>query len=125
MTKSARLRAFESWMRKQSISWDQVDLVESLQHCSGLALGVVAVCDIQEGHTICVIPKEACLSIRTTAIADLLKQERLGGGEGTAYSLQEHWDAVRSQRSPNPAASDGFCVSCCSIIAAMQAWALP
>lgn len=82
MGKSAPLRAFEAWMRAQGISWaESIDLVEGLPRCSGLALGITAVKDIEEGSLLCVIPKEACLSIRTTSIAALLEKEQLGGGE--------------------------------------------
>lgn len=69
-------------MRANGIQWDRsrVDLVDSLAHCSGLALGVSAVENIEQGDVLCVIPKAACLSTKTTAIAGLLEAEQLGGG---------------------------------------------
>ena len=40
---------------------------------------VVALADLKVGTTLCVIPKDSILSVKNTAIADLLEQEQLGG----------------------------------------------
>eukprot|EP00775_Hariotina_reticulata_P007777 gene7777-7975_t len=42
--------------------------------------GVFAVNDIEENQLLCMIPRKAILSRRTTQLADLLEEERLGGG---------------------------------------------
>lgn len=48
---------------------------------------VRAVRDIADGDLLGVIPKRAVLSIRTTSIADLIQQERIGGGLGLILAI--------------------------------------
>lgn len=48
---------------------------------------VRAVEDIADGDLLGVIPKRVVLSIRTTSIADLIQQERLGGGLGLILAI--------------------------------------
>jgi SET domain-containing protein 6 len=76
-------------MRGVGIEWDEaaVRLVAGTPGCGGLALGVVATEDISEGRQLCLIPKSACLSIRTTSIADVLERERLGDGMGLVIAV--------------------------------------
>ncbi|PSC69948.1 SET domain-containing [Micractinium conductrix] len=54
---------------------------------SGLALAVKATRDIAEGEGLCTIPKAACLSIRTTQLADIIEEEELGGGLGLVLAV--------------------------------------
>ena len=48
---------------------------------------VEACCDIAEGDTLCEVPKSAVLSMRNSAIADLIEQEQLGGGLGLILAV--------------------------------------
>jgi hypothetical protein len=42
---------------------------------------------IGEGEQLCTIPKAACLSIRTTELADVIETEQLGGGLGLVLAV--------------------------------------
>lgn len=46
-----------------------------------------AVRDVAEGERLCAIPKAACLSIRTTQLADVIEAEELGGGLGLVLAV--------------------------------------
>lgn len=43
--------------------------------------------EIAEGERLCTIPKAACLSIRTTQLADVIEAEELGGGLGLVLAV--------------------------------------
>ncbi|EFN55406.1 hypothetical protein CHLNCDRAFT_134525 [Chlorella variabilis] len=83
------LREFQAWMESVGIepNSDAIELVDAAQGCSGLALGVRAVRDVAEGERLCAIPKAACLSIRTTQLADVIEAEELGGGLGLVLAV--------------------------------------
>ena len=40
-----------------------------------------------EGEQLCVIPKAACLSCRTTELSDVIEAEELGGGLGLVLAV--------------------------------------
>ncbi|KAL0040401.1 hypothetical protein WJX77_006166 [Trebouxia sp. C0004] len=48
---------------------------------------VAAARDVPEYDTLCEIPKEAVLSVRNSAIANLIEEEQLGGGLGLILSI--------------------------------------
>ena len=52
-----------------------------------MGLAVVARRGIKEGETLCRIPKSALLSIRNTGAADIIEEERLGGGLGLVFAV--------------------------------------
>lgn len=82
------LPAFEAWMDGAGIARSPaIRLVPAAAGCSGLALGVVAERDVAANETLCTIPKASCLSIRTTAIADVIEAEGLGGGLGLVLAV--------------------------------------
>lgn len=89
MAANSRLAQLEAWLEGVGITWDRqlVRLVDTSSGCSGLALGVVAVADVPEGAPLCTIPKAACLSIRTSPIADIIEREGLGGGLGLVLAV--------------------------------------
>lgn len=72
----------ETWLRSVGVWWDTslVHIKAGCSGCSGPALGVFAVTDVQENQLLCVIPRSAILSPRTTQLADILESEKLGGG---------------------------------------------
>lgn len=46
-----------------------------------------AVRDIAEGERLCTIPKAACISVRTTELADVIEAAGLGGGLGLVLAV--------------------------------------
>lgn len=54
---------------------------------SGLSHSIHAVKALKEGDVLCSIPKEAILSVRTTAIADIIEQEEIGGIIGLSVAV--------------------------------------
>lgn len=74
-----KLSALEAWLESVGITWDRrlVRLAGAAAGCSGLALGVRAAAAVAEGAALCTIPKAACLSTRTSPIADILEKESL------------------------------------------------
>lgn len=60
--------------------------------------GVFALLDLQEGDVLGKIPKEACLTVKTTGAAELLEEAELGGGLGLAAALMYE----RSKRELSP-----------------------
>ena len=93
------LPEFQKWMTDNGISWDKSLIKfsggtddhpdrEALNNgASEGGWGVWAAADVPEGSTLCVISKNAILSVRTTSIADLLVKERLGGGLGLTIAV--------------------------------------
>jgi hypothetical protein len=70
---SSSLSQLVSWLRSVGIWWNQslVQIRGGCSNCSGPALGVFAVSDIQENQLLCVIPRSAILSPRTTQLAQV------------------------------------------------------
>lgn len=70
------------WLKSVGIWWDEalVEIRGGCSNCSGPALGVFALRDITEDQLLCVIPRTAILSPRTTQLAQILEAEKLGGG---------------------------------------------
>lgn len=66
--------------------------------CSGAAWGITAASDLSEGDLLCTIPKTAILSPKTTAIADLLRKERIGGGLALIAAVMYEYGAGSSSR---------------------------
>lgn len=54
---------------------------------SPLSSTLQAARDVAEGEQLCTIPKAACLSIRTTQLADVIEAEELGGGLGLVLAV--------------------------------------
>lgn len=81
---SAQVTRLSAWLRSAGISWDE----GLIQICPvGGGLGVIARAPIQEGATLCEIPRAAVLSVRTTGIADLLELHGIRGGLGLIIAI--------------------------------------
>ena len=88
------LQPLRQWFRSAGIELNdsllQIDLMQPSSSVSG-AYCVRAIKDVSEGDQLGVIPKAACLSIRTTSAADIIENERLRGGLGLIFAvMHEH-----------------------------------
>lgn len=87
MSTSSKLAGLQSWMHAAGFVWS----ASTVTLCGGNeddgAFAVTASCDIAEGATLCEVPKSAVLSIRNSAIADLIEEEQLGGGLGLILAI--------------------------------------
>lgn len=79
-----KLESFKEWMSLMRITWNAqvISFIADAPHCSGLALAIVTNHDVEEGKELCTIPKAACISTKTTGIADIIEAEEIGGGLG-------------------------------------------
>ncbi|KAJ4965694.1 hypothetical protein NE237_017543 [Protea cynaroides] len=82
---SRRLRAFKRWMRSQGIKCSNT--LEIIDGGVEQGLSVKALCDLAEGDHVAIIPKSACLSIKTSAARDIIEDAGLGGSLGLAVAL--------------------------------------
>ena len=87
MPPASMLDDLTSWMQAAGFGWNASEVILCGGHDNSGPFAVEACCDILEGHTLCKIPKSAVLSIRNSAIADLIEQEQLGGGLGLSLAV--------------------------------------
>ncbi|KAG9456990.1 hypothetical protein H6P81_001498 [Aristolochia fimbriata] len=80
---SRRLRAFKRWMRNHQI--DCSDVLAFKEDDQGIS--VQAVCDLKEGDLVATIPKQACLTIKTSVANELIEEAGLGGSLGLSLAL--------------------------------------
>ncbi|DBA84491.1 TPA: hypothetical protein ACH3X1_006110 [Trebouxia sp. C0004] len=89
MSSNSKLDGLEAWMHDKGIVWNSSTSTVTL--CGGtngeLGFAVAAARDVPEYDTLCEIPKEAVLSVRNSAIANLIEEEQLGGGLGLILSI--------------------------------------
>ncbi|KAL4439191.1 hypothetical protein ABPG77_004093 [Micractinium sp. CCAP 211/92] len=78
------IEAFQAWMA--SVGIEVADSIRLTGAAAG-TLGVQAARDIAEGERLCTIPKAACISVRTTELADVIEAEELGGGLGLVLAV--------------------------------------
>ena len=82
MPSNSKLNGLEAWMHNNGIVWNP----STVTLCGGINgevdFAVAAARAVAEHDTLCQIPKEAVLSVRNSAIADLIEEEQLGGGLG-------------------------------------------
>ena len=80
----AGLAAFESWMRANCVTYDH-NLLELRTGNGGC--GIFARRHVEEGVTLCSIPKAAILSVRNASIAEILEENCIGGGLGLIVAI--------------------------------------
>jgi hypothetical protein len=86
------LAEFEGWMKGVGISWEpSISFAAGCAGCSGPAWGVFAADNITAGQKLCVIPKTAVISIKSTGIADVLRKEGIKGGLGLTIAILYEW----------------------------------
>jgi hypothetical protein len=73
--KDDKLSCLISWMRGAGVWYDErlLELRAGTPGCAGPALGVFARTDIQQETLLCIIPRSAILSPRTTSLARILE----------------------------------------------------
>ncbi|XP_059656239.1 ribosomal lysine N-methyltransferase 3 [Cornus florida] len=86
-----RMRAFKRWMRWQCIDCsDALELVdeydEELEEGGG-SICVRAVCDLHEEDLVATIPKQSCLTIKTSRASHLIEAAGLDGLLGLSVAL--------------------------------------
>ncbi|PIA47191.1 hypothetical protein AQUCO_01400106v1 [Aquilegia coerulea] len=83
---SRRLRAFKRWMNSQKLEWSSttLELVDN-----GIEEGILvkAICDLNEGDVIAKIPKNACLTIKTSAAREMIEDAGLAGSLGLSVAV--------------------------------------
>lgn len=89
---SRSLSTFISWMDDARITYnrDAIEFITRAQNCStsGLALGIFARRQINEGEELAIIPKSSCISILNNKdIAPIIQEEGLQGTLGLILSL--------------------------------------
>ena len=77
--------AFCSWMELAGIEYthEAIDIVGT----SPGTLSIVAVDDIPEQYIIATIPKQSCITVLTTELSDILREEGLAGGLGLVIAV--------------------------------------
>lgn len=91
----------EKWMKDAGIWWN-TELLRFAEakpsDVDSAGFGLWAAKDIQDNDHLCTIPKSSLLSIRNTAIADLLAEEELSGGLALVFACM--FERARSTSSP-------------------------
>lgn len=87
MAHESKLDTLQHWMRANGIAWDRTAVSVSGGVSKSEGFSVYAVKDIAETHALCEIPKDAVLSVRNTAAAEIIETEQLGGGLGLILAI--------------------------------------
>ncbi|KAL3528129.1 hypothetical protein ACH5RR_012785 [Cinchona calisaya] len=91
-----KMRAFKRWMKSQGIDYSNaLDLVIQSNSFSSFSVSIRALCDLREGDIVARIPKESCLTIKTSRARHVIEAAGLDGFLGLAV-------AVMSERSLGP-----------------------
>ncbi|KAK2456069.1 ribulose-1,5 bisphosphate carboxylase/oxygenase large subunit N-methyltransferase, chloroplastic [Trifolium repens] len=84
MATTRRLRAFKRWMKSNGFEWsDALEFVDTPEE----GLAVRALCQMNEGEVVAKMPKEACLTIKTSGACDIIENACLGGYLGLAVAI--------------------------------------
>jgi len=88
MSSNSKLDGLEAWMHDKGFVWNP----STVTLCGGtdgeVGFAVAAAREIAEHDTLCEIPKDAVLSVRNSAIANLIEQEQLNLSQG--FSKSKH-----------------------------------
>lgn len=87
MSHASQLDGLLSWLSDKGVTWDaqKVDIRGGKNGAAPFA--VFAHRDIDDSEALCDIPKSTVLSVKNTAIADLIEHEQLGGGLGLILAI--------------------------------------
>ncbi len=82
-----KLRAFIRWMRENGIEYSDALAFHEGDKTVAADIGVKALYDLKEGDLIATIPKEACLTVKTSQAAAMIDEAELGGDLGLAVAV--------------------------------------
>ncbi|KAG5611898.1 hypothetical protein H5410_023179 [Solanum commersonii] len=72
-----KLRAFKNWMKSQHVECsDALDVVVTT---NSSAVSVRALCDLNVGDLVATIPKESCLTVKTSGARQMIEESELEG----------------------------------------------
>ncbi|KAL2325218.1 hypothetical protein Fmac_024276 [Flemingia macrophylla] len=81
---SRRLRAFKRWMKSKGFQWsDALEFVEIQEE----GIAVRALCQLKEGDVVAKMPKEACLTTKTSGASEIIEEAGLDGHLGLAFTI--------------------------------------
>ncbi|KAL5755381.1 hypothetical protein ACOSP7_023601 [Xanthoceras sorbifolium] len=81
---SRRVRAFKRWMKSQGIEYsDALHFKDDPEQ----GISVIALCDLKEGDVVATIPKNACLTVKTSGARDIIESAGLCGYLGLSVAL--------------------------------------
>ncbi|XP_047151960.1 ribosomal lysine N-methyltransferase 3 isoform X1 [Vigna umbellata] len=81
---SRRLRAFNRWMKSKGFQWsDALEFVDT----PGEGIAVRALCQLEEGDVVAKMPKEACLTTKTSGAREIIEEAGLDGHLGLAFAI--------------------------------------
>ncbi|KAM7259488.1 hypothetical protein ACFE04_015229 [Oxalis oulophora] len=81
---SRRLRAFKRWMKSQHIDYSpNLDLI----NIPDQGIAVKALTDLKVGDVVATIPKNACLTIKTSSACNIIESAQLDGYLGLSVAL--------------------------------------
>ncbi|KAL0322131.1 UNVERIFIED_CONTAM: Ribosomal lysine N-methyltransferase 3 [Sesamum calycinum] len=84
-----RMRGFNRWMKHHGIECSDALLLsaENGDSSRSLSISVKALCDLKVGDIVATIPKQSCLTVRTSAASSLVEEAQLGGNLGLVVAL--------------------------------------
>lgn len=82
-----KLRAFKRWMKWQGIDCSDVLLLKTADNNGVSSVSVRALCDLHEGDVVARIPKESCLTTKTSGARRMIEEAGLDGALGLAVAI--------------------------------------
>lgn len=91
-TAARKMRAFNRWMKYHGIEWSDALLFSTENGAADDSsksppVSVKALCDLKEGDVVARIPKQSCLTVKTSAASQLIEEAELGGNLGICVAL--------------------------------------
>nr|XP_016444687.1 PREDICTED: N-lysine methyltransferase setd6-like isoform X2 [Nicotiana tabacum] len=80
-----KLRAFKKWMK--SLGVDCSDALDLVVTANSSEVSVRALCDLHEGDVVARIPKDSCLTIKTSGARQIIEEAELDGYLGLAVAV--------------------------------------
>ncbi|KAL2553335.1 SET domain-containing protein [Forsythia ovata] len=88
MAATRRMRAFKRWMKCQGIECSvALNLTIATEAPQSISVSVKALCDLQVGDVVARIPKQSCLTVKTSGAHELIEESQLGGYLGLSVAI--------------------------------------
>lgn len=88
------MRGFKRWMEYHGIDCSDALLLSTengdaaaADSSQSLSISVKALCDLKEGDVVATIPKQSCLTVKTSAASNLIEETELGGDLALAVAI--------------------------------------